>query len=580
MPQSGVLIDGFIAIDKFPRDSAIEYYFLTHAHSDHYGAIDNKWNNGTIYCSPITAQVLPIVTHHSRSKRAGIRSHLIHPLNLNVWHHMNGFSVMLLDANHIPGSVMFLFEGDRISDSRILFTGDFRADIQLYQNIFAVSVLQERSLSKIYLDTTYINCTREEFPSREASAAEICHLLRELFFNDSKPVTIMVPKVGREQLLVDIAMEFKCKVWVDYVRFQIAGILGLNEYFTTEKAETSIWTCTRQNIRSILYDTDTYVIDASMLRHIKSNSVIKNKRMRYIEYSDHSSPNEIRDFLSQLSFTQIIGLSVQLSEKQTEELERLSLTGFNDVLIRTETDEGIDENELSALVSSDIRSRIGLACDHALRSVFDIEILQGQKEESSTINKSQLVIDKGNTIVSSGVTILEVAMPRNIEDTGLSNEIAAKSDEKLQRAGQEIKKNAENLLKAIDNEDDYIFNLIVKEITRTVNVENLATHICMELNNSENEEKDNLLHEFLNEMDISKEVENLDSFGEQYREAVNAVAKMRTGFSISVHDKNLPYNAQEHVVYDISRAPTSINIPLEWLNESEKTDEPIIIESE
>ncbi|VDO38548.1 unnamed protein product [Onchocerca flexuosa] len=146
MPQSGVLIDGFIAIDKFPRDSAVEYYFLTHAHSDHYGTIDNKWNNGTIYCSPITAHVLPIVTHRSRSKRAGIKSQLIHPLDLNVWHHMNGFSVMLLDANHIPGSVMFLFEGDRISDSRVLFTGDFRADIRLYQNIFAMSVLQEVSL--------------------------------------------------------------------------------------------------------------------------------------------------------------------------------------------------------------------------------------------------------------------------------------------------------------------------------------------------------------------------------------------------------------------------------------------------
>lgn len=59
---------------------------------------------------------------------------------------MDGFSVMLLDANHIPGSVMFLFEGDRISNGRILFTGDFRADARFYKNVFAISALQEVSL--------------------------------------------------------------------------------------------------------------------------------------------------------------------------------------------------------------------------------------------------------------------------------------------------------------------------------------------------------------------------------------------------------------------------------------------------
>lgn len=122
--------------------------------------LQNKWNSGTIYCSPITAHVLPILTQRPRSKRAGIRSHLIHALDLNVWHHMDGFSVMLLNANHIPGSVMFLFEGDRISGGRILFTGDFRADIQLYQDVFAVSVLQEVSLHlKLFL---HIQCKQQQ----------------------------------------------------------------------------------------------------------------------------------------------------------------------------------------------------------------------------------------------------------------------------------------------------------------------------------------------------------------------------------------------------------------------------------
>lgn len=48
---------------------------------------------------------------------------------------------------------------------------------------------------------------------------------------------------------------------------------------------------------------------------------------------------------------------MQLPQKQIEELERLSLMGFSDILIRSETDESIIEDELSGLALSAIRSR-------------------------------------------------------------------------------------------------------------------------------------------------------------------------------------------------------------------------------
>uniref|UniRef100_A0A915PH00 Metallo-beta-lactamase domain-containing protein n=1 Tax=Setaria digitata TaxID=48799 RepID=A0A915PH00_9BILA len=486
MSQPGVVISGFIAIDKFPKDNAIEYYFLTHAHSDHYVAIDNKWNNGEIYCSPVTANILPVVTLRARSKRAGIRSNLIHPLELNIWHRMNGFSVMLLDANHIPGSVMFLFDGDRISDGRILFTGDFRADVRFYQNVFAMSVLQEKRFKTIYLDTTYINCTREEFPSREVSLGELCNLLHKLLFDDPSPIMIMVPKVGREQLLVDTAIQFKCKIWVDHVRWKVAEILGITEYFTTEKTETPIWTCARQTGRSVFYDANVRIIDASMLPNIKPSSMI-------------------------------------------------NLMGVDDMLIEAETDGLMHENELSPLVASSVLSRIELANDHALRSAFG-EILQhaavdDQNPESNPTDQSQ-----------------------------------------YEKVAEETDQDSDNLLEAINNEDDYIFNMAVQKISRAVNVENLAQHICVDLNVNESAEGVNPLHEFLSEMDISKAVETLDDLSEKYREAVDAMRKTRT-----VHDMNLPYIAEEHVVYDASQGPVLADIPLEWLDESESMKDVVIV---
>lgn len=75
------------------------------------------------------------------------------------------------------------------------------------------------SLNTIYLDTTYINCTQKEFPSREASSSEICNVVRELLFDRSKPIAIMVPKIGREQLLVDVAIEFKVGTLITYCQF-------------------------------------------------------------------------------------------------------------------------------------------------------------------------------------------------------------------------------------------------------------------------------------------------------------------------------------------------------------------------
>lgn len=179
--------------------------------------------------------------------------------------------------------------------------------------------------------------------------------------------------------------------------------------------------------------------------------------------------------------------------------------------------------------------RIGLANDRALRSVFDIEILQrttnyGQKQELNALDESRLEVDEENTSIVPTETILGVNMPvENLQEAGLSNETTAKSDKKLQRDGEEIKGSAENLLEAVDDEDDYIFNLAARKITRA-DYTNLTTRICIELNNNNNAEEDNPLHEFLYEMDISKEVEDLDNLGEKYREAVSAAAKMQIGF--------------------------------------------------
>ena len=96
-------------------------YFLSHAHADHTVGLRDGWKGGTVFCSEITKRLIEL-------QFQDVSEHLIAlPMNESVLFgvdedgkHVN---VTLLDANHCPGAVMFLFEG---AFGRVLHTGDFR----------------------------------------------------------------------------------------------------------------------------------------------------------------------------------------------------------------------------------------------------------------------------------------------------------------------------------------------------------------------------------------------------------------------------------------------------------------------
>ncbi|KZT67353.1 DRMBL-domain-containing protein [Daedalea quercina L-15889] len=155
-----------IAVDAFRYGAipGVTAYFLTHAHSDHYTNLSAKWDNGPIYCSEGTAN---LIVH-----MLGVDRQWVHPLPLDVATTIpdtGGVQVTPIEANHCPGSCLFLFEGaqtinagDSVYKSqfvgsskvfRYLHCGDFRASPAHVMH----PAIKGKRIDHVYLDTTYLD---------------------------------------------------------------------------------------------------------------------------------------------------------------------------------------------------------------------------------------------------------------------------------------------------------------------------------------------------------------------------------------------------------------------------------------
>ncbi|KAK6543962.1 hypothetical protein TWF694_000681 [Orbilia ellipsospora] len=184
-----------VAVDAF-RYGAVEgtnAYFLSHFHSDHYIGLSSSWDHGPIYCSRVTANLC--------RRKLRVDPQYIKELEYEKKTSIpgTGASVTMIDANHCPGSSLFLFEkmipsprGTRFQ--RILHCGDFRASAKHLRHPL-LSVAKKNKIDICYLDTTYLNPKYAFPPQREVIEAcmELCISLdreveegKELGFGESR----------------------------------------------------------------------------------------------------------------------------------------------------------------------------------------------------------------------------------------------------------------------------------------------------------------------------------------------------------------------------------------------------------
>ncbi|BEJ12399.1 hypothetical protein CspHIS471_0208590 [Cutaneotrichosporon sp. HIS471] len=181
-----------IAVDAFCYGAipGVNAYFLTHNHSDHYTNLSKYWRNGPIYCSETTANLVVLML--------GVEPQWVHGIPDNerfTIPNTGGVTVTLIEANHCPGSSIFLFEGRQTAHAgdssfrspfvgtkrifRYLHCGDFRA---CPKHVLHPAVARA-PLDTIYLDTTYLN-PQYCFPPQPLVIEACAELAKKIAFED------------------------------------------------------------------------------------------------------------------------------------------------------------------------------------------------------------------------------------------------------------------------------------------------------------------------------------------------------------------------------------------------------------
>lgn len=148
-----------------------------------------------------------------------------------------GVSVVLMDANHCPGAVMFLFKGRM---GTVLHTGDFRFHEKMLQNPWLCPPERQNAsnwaitvdVDFLHLDNTFAN-PLYDFPAKSDAYKGLVSIVKS---HDKHRFFIFMYNLGKEEAFLGIANDFKTKVLVDEDRYRKIKLLDLSpELFTIDQ---------------------------------------------------------------------------------------------------------------------------------------------------------------------------------------------------------------------------------------------------------------------------------------------------------------------------------------------------------
>jgi len=262
--HTNIVVDDFTVRQKGQQ----LHFFLTHAHTDHIKGIDSFYGT-RLYCSETTATLVSAMIPRLKN--------VVYPLEMNEPKSLqlaNGtaFTVTPIDANHCPGSVMFLFDGEF---GKILHTGDFRWDDAM-QTALPLAEVAMVGINRLYTDATFAH-PKVRFPPKHLSISRLLDALRER--EQYERVYLAFSGLGSEEMLVGVSQEFKSKIYIDQnlmpKRYlELTTLASLRPYLSTEYPEKhKFHLCPSLGFRKFMKERDsptTLFIKASAMWHART----------------------------------------------------------------------------------------------------------------------------------------------------------------------------------------------------------------------------------------------------------------------------------------------------------------------
>ncbi|KAF5479953.1 hypothetical protein F2P56_000734 [Juglans regia] len=349
IPKTRFAIDAF----RFAGDFSVSY-FLSHFHSDHYTGLSPNWSRGVVFCSHTTARLLVEVLK--------VPSPFVIPLPLRETVAIDGSEVTLVDANHCPGAVQFLFRipGPNGKFERFVHTGDFRfCDSMKLEPLFS----EFTGSDAVFLDTTYCN-PKFVFPSQDESVEYVASVIERIggaYDKDGlmKNVLFLVATyvIGKEKILLEIARRCDRKIYVDARKMEILRVLGYGDsgVFTEDERESDVhvvgwnvlgetWPYFRPNfvkMKEIMeergYSKVVGFVPTGWTYEVKRNKfTVRSKDsfdIHLVPYSEHSNYDELRNYVKLLKPKRVVptvGLDVENLESKHANKMRKHFAGFVD----------------------------------------------------------------------------------------------------------------------------------------------------------------------------------------------------------------------------------------------------------
>lgn len=318
-------------------------------HADHTVGLTSSWNSYKIYCSEVTRKLV--------IAKLRVNSDLVVGLPLDECIVMNldedgkeSMTVTLIDANHCPGSVMFIFEG---YFGKILYTGDFR----YCQRFTTHSAIQRKQFDVLYLDNTYCDA-KCAFPTRTQATVNILEIIRG---HPECKVVIGLHNLGKEMLLHTIAVVFKTWIGVDPLRKETLKLLEMPDVFTCDVDKVRIRVVksheiTKKNLQFWNSQEPTIAILPTCLYVGATNPYANVENVFVVPYSDHSSFEELTKFVQNVKPRKIIPIvhKHKLSPGETIN-SRVNMQVFQDLMDSTPLSEFTVPHSVECFMTGEIQ---------------------------------------------------------------------------------------------------------------------------------------------------------------------------------------------------------------------------------